>query len=68
MFLSLGSSSNFFQYVQTSDGNVVFHPNGSLVIKSVGQDDEGYYRCEIQNGVGEISKTIFLDVQGKVYE
>ena len=76
-----------------------FHPNGSLVIKSVDQTDEGFYRfvfqiltkwlvqssyfvsspilprlryvfsifncrCEVQNGVGELSKTIYLDVQG----
>ena len=51
--------------MQTSSGNIAFHPNGSLVIKSVGQEDEGYYRCEVQNGVGEMSKTIVLDVQGK---
>ena len=60
-----GLETDFFQYVQTSSGNIAFHPNGSLVIKSVGQEDEGYYRCEVQNGVGEMSKTIVLDVQGK---
>ena len=50
--------------MQTSSSNIAFHPNGSLVIKSIGQEDEGYYRCEVQNGVGEMSKTIYLDVQG----
>ena len=29
------------------------------------QEDEGYYRCEVQNGVGEMSKTILLDVTGE---
>ena len=62
-----GRGSDFFQYVQTSNGNVAFHPNGSLVIKSVNQGDEGFYRCEVQNGVGEISKTIFLDVEGTIH-
>jgi len=64
---SVGVETDFFQYVQTSSGNIAFHPNGSLVIKSVGQEDEGYYRCEVQNGVGEMSKTIMLDVKVPVY-
>ena len=59
--------NGFFQYVSTGGGNIAFHPNGSLVIRSVEKDDEGYYRCEVQNGVGEMSKTIFLDVQVPVY-
>ena len=43
-FLFAGTDTKFFHYVQTSSGKVEFHPNGSLVIKSVAQSDEGYYR------------------------
>ena len=52
--------------MQTSSGKTEFHPNGSLVIRSVEQSDEGQYRCEVQNGVGELSKTVRLDVQGNI--
>ena len=62
---STGPSYDIFQYVETSGGNTVFHPNGSLVIRAASPEDEGHYRCEVQNGVGEISRTVVLDVQGK---
>ena len=36
--------AEIFQYVQTDNGRVVFHPNESLVISSANEEDEGYYR------------------------
>ena len=64
LILTSGREPTIFHYVQTASGKTEFHPNGSLVLRSVEQSDEGQYRCEVQNGVGEISKTVRLDVQG----
>ena len=64
--LTAGSEPGIFHYVQTASGKTEFHPNGSLVIREVEQGDEGHYRCEVQNGVGELSKTVRLDVQGEI--
>ncbi|XP_023335862.1 Down syndrome cell adhesion molecule-like protein Dscam2 [Eurytemora carolleeae] len=34
---STGNLNSVYEYVQTSDGNIQFHPNGSLVLKAVRQ-------------------------------
>ena len=28
--------------------------------------DEGFYRCEVQNGVGSLIKEIYLEVKGTI--
>ena len=65
IFLTAGKDPAIFHYVHTASGKTEFHPNGSLVLRAVEQADEGQYRCEVQNGVGELSKTVVLDVQGR---
>ena len=64
--LTAGREPAIFHYVQTASGKTEFHPNGSLVLRSVEQADGGHYRCEVQNGVGDLSKTVLLDVQGRI--
>jgi hypothetical protein len=40
-------------------------PNGSLLIESVAQEDEGHYMCEASNGIGAgQSAVVQLTVQG----
>lgn len=40
-------------------------PNGSLLIESVAQEDEGHYMCEASNGIGVgLSAVVHLTVQG----
>ena len=41
--------------------------NGSLVIRNVGETDEGNYLCEADNGVNEpLGKVVKLKVNGKI--
>jgi hypothetical protein len=40
-------------------------PNGSLLIESVAQEEEGQYMCEASNGIGVgLSAVVQLTVQG----
>jgi hypothetical protein len=40
--------------------------NGTLLIHDVREDDEGYYMCEANNGIGaSLSAVVFLTVNGK---
>jgi hypothetical protein len=40
--------------------------NGTLLIHDVKEEDEGYYMCEANNGVGaSLSAVVFLTVNGK---
>ena len=40
--------------------------NGTLVIRNVGETDEGSYLCEADNGVNEpLGKVVKLKVNGK---
>jgi len=39
--------------------------NGTLLIEGVKEDDEGYYMCEANNGIGaSLSAVVFLTVNG----
>lgn len=39
--------------------------NGTLLIEVVKEEDEGYYMCEANNGVGaSLSAVVFLTVNG----
>lgn len=50
-------------YRDISSGVLV---NGSLVIESVRQEDQGQYLCEAGNGIGEgLSSVVTLTVNGK---
>ena len=41
--------------------------NGSLVVRNVGETDEGNYLCEADNGVNEpLGKVVKLKVNGKL--
>ncbi|XP_021939407.1 Down syndrome cell adhesion molecule-like protein Dscam2 isoform X3 [Zootermopsis nevadensis] len=43
-------------------------PNGSLLIESVAQEDEGHYMCEASNGIGVgLSAVVKLTVQAPVH-
>jgi hypothetical protein len=54
-----------FQPLDYAEGQTVKTPNGSLVIKSAGSEDEGYYLCRATNGIGaNLSKVVFLAVNG----
>lgn len=40
--------------------------NGSLIIQEVDKSDEGYFMCQISNGVGAgLSRVMYLKVNGK---
>lgn len=40
--------------------------DGSLSTSGVKKEDEGFYSCEVANGVGEgLRKTVRIEVQGK---
>jgi hypothetical protein len=40
--------------------------NGTLLIHDVKEEDEGYYMCEANNGIGaSLSAVVFLTVNGK---
>ena len=39
--------------------------NGTLLIEDVKEEDEGYYMCEANNGIGaSLSAVVFLTVNG----
>jgi len=39
--------------------------NGTLLIENVKEEDEGYYMCEANNGIGaSLSAVVFLTVNG----
>jgi hypothetical protein len=39
--------------------------NGTLLIEDVKEEDEGYYMCEANNGIGaSLSAVVFLRVNG----
>ncbi|CAB4062778.1 DSCAM [Lepeophtheirus salmonis] len=65
--ISRDKDGSYYEYVQTSEPGRSFHPNGSLILHHVTPEDEGQYRCEVQNGVGAISKSVFVTVQVPVY-
>lgn len=59
-YLSLGKQSNQFD-----DIGIPFK-NGSLIINSASEEDEGYYLCEANNGIGAgLSAVISLKVNGE---
>ncbi|PRD27650.1 UNVERIFIED_CONTAM: Down syndrome cell adhesion molecule-like protein [Trichonephila clavipes] len=60
---SNGESLDFMP-VSSSNQAIIF-PNGSLSIQSIAKEDEGLYRCNISNGIGNsLIKTIMIKVIG----
>ncbi|TGZ53114.1 Uncharacterized protein DBV15_05473 [Temnothorax longispinosus] len=59
-----GRTSNDYQpLVDGSDGRLTILPNGSLWTASAGPQDEGYYLCRANNGIGSgLSKVIYVSV------
>ena len=52
-----------------SGGRFRLLANGSLVIRNVGETDEGNYLCEADNGVNEpLGKVVMLKVNGTFFE
>lgn len=62
-----GRTSNDYQpLLDGSDGRLTILPNGSLWTASAGPQDEGYYLCRANNGIGSgLSKVIYVSVHGK---
>lgn len=62
-----GRTSNDYQpLVDGSDGRLMILPNGSLWTASAAPQDEGYYLCRANNGIGSgLSKVIYVSVHGK---
>ena len=57
---------NDYQELQQSDRNVKI-VDGSLIIKNIQKNHEGYYLCKASNGIGGISAVAKISVQG-MYE
>ena len=52
--------------VYGSGGRFRLLANGSLLIRQVGEDDEGLYLCEAENGVSDpLGKLVGLKINGK---
>lgn len=62
-----GRTSNDYQpLVDGSDGRLTILPNGSLWTASAGPQDEDYYFCRANNGIGSgLSKVIYMSMHGK---
>ena len=59
-------TANDYQELQQSDRNVKI-VDGSLIIKNIQKNHEGYYLCKASNGIGGISAVAKISVQG-MYE
>lgn len=65
--VSLGRTPRDYKLVNQSNISIQQARNGSLVIREAQENHEGYYLCQASNGVGqELSKVVYLDVQGKI--
>ncbi|GBP67839.1 Down syndrome cell adhesion molecule-like protein Dscam2 [Eumeta japonica] len=54
--------------VELAGGGIVSLPNGTLLIEEVSLTDEGFYSCNVENGVGQpLSKTIWMSVNKPVH-
>lgn len=42
------------------------YKNNSLIVDYATESDEGYYMCQVSNGIGsELKKIIYVNVNGK---
>ncbi|KAG8230370.1 hypothetical protein J437_LFUL011496, partial [Ladona fulva] len=61
-----GKHPAHFAPINSRDGLVTVLNNGTLLIRSVLEEHEGYYLCEANNGIGAgLSAVVFLTVNGK---
>lgn len=55
--------------IETKSDRIVLMPNGSLLIQRVVKSDDGFYLCQVANGVSpDLSKVIQLTVNGESYQ
>lgn len=67
MFLFLGNEDSHITSVVSSETIATFQ-NGSLAISSVSKSDEGLYKCNASNGVGNsLEATMALRVIGMFF-
>lgn len=60
------STGEYREIGDTDISHYAILSNGSLLVKSARLEDDGYYLCQIDNGIGPgISETVLLDVNGK---
>ena len=59
-------TANDYRELQQSDRNMKI-VDGSLIIKNIQKNHEGYYLCKASNGIGGISAVAKISVQG-MYE
>lgn len=63
----IGESSDFSPLSLTNQA--VVHTNGSLYLESIVKEDEGMYKCNITNGIGNaLVKTVMVRVIGMILE
>ena len=65
--LASGAGVPQFQPIPLNSGSrIQLLSNGSLLIKHVLEDDNGFYLCKVSNDVGaDVSKSMYLTVKSK---
>lgn len=64
-FFNLGESSDFIPI--SLSNHIVVHGNGSLYLESIVKEDEGMYKCNITNGIGNpLVKSVMIRVIGMI--
>lgn len=62
-FIYLGDNSDFLSL--SGNNQATAFSNGSLYIESIKKEDEGMYKCNISNGIGNsLIKTVMVKVIG----
>ncbi|GBM75398.1 Hemicentin-1 [Araneus ventricosus] len=58
------STSGHSDFIPISESNkVTVHPNGTLQFPQIAKEDEGMYKCNISNGIGnDLIKTVIIKV------
>ncbi|XP_055939187.1 cell adhesion molecule DSCAML1-like isoform X10 [Argiope bruennichi] len=58
------STSGYSDFIPISESNqVIVHPNGTLQFPHITKEDEGMYKCNVSNGIGnDLIKTIVIKV------
>lgn len=63
--MQTGKTSNDYQPIPNVPGHVALLSNGSMLLESVGPQDEGHYLCRASNGIGSVlNKMIYVEVNG----
>lgn len=63
--MQTGKTPNDYQPIPNVPGHVALLANGSLLLETVGPQDEGHYLCRASNGIGSVlNKMIYVEVNG----